>query len=567
MKKIYSLLTLAALLAAGAACQSCSDMLDTESELVEYDSDRTLSQPSDTLYSVMGIVAKLQTIASRTLILGDVRADLVATTANASTDLQQLADFEATATNKYNRISDYYAVINNCNAYLERVDDEATKRGKPIFEDEIAAVHSFRAWTYMQLALIYGEVPLILEPIMSESKATEAMNGPKVGLEQIASYFIDDLRPYMDTKMPNYGSIAGFNSRQFFYPVRVLMADLCLWTGRYTEAAQLYHDYLNYEDKEILPCQSGSSMWNDASFENLRDGYSPMRGNGVITSIPMESEAFYGTISDVYYLYNSDRDHNYYYFQLQPSKAMQAISQAQDYCLEAEVQGLKDTIYAPKQDLLKGDLYIGDLRYASNYSTRHVNQDAGSRYGADQQTINKVQNGNVCLLRSDIVWLRYAEALNQAGHPQAAMAVLKYGICDENDSTYLDSIEVETAGNLIQFNSQRFTKQTVRGIHSNGSGAAAASKLYCLPMPEDSLATRADTIAYQQPLVEDLIITELALEGAYEGMRFYDLMRIAMRRHNWAYLATPIANRGGVYNSAIFSKLNQGPKAWYLPIQ
>jgi len=42
--------------------------------------------------------------------------------------------------------------------------------------------------------------------------------------------------------------------------------------------------------------------------------------------------------------------------------------------------------------------------------------------------------------------------------------------------------------------------------------------------------------------VEDLITNELALERAYEGNRFFDLMRFAMRRGE-SYLASHVARR------------------------
>ena len=38
---------------------SCSDMLDTDSDMVEFAEDNTLSTPQDTLYSVMGIIRQI----------------------------------------------------------------------------------------------------------------------------------------------------------------------------------------------------------------------------------------------------------------------------------------------------------------------------------------------------------------------------------------------------------------------------------------------------------------------------------------------------------------------------
>ena len=65
--------------------------------------------------------------------------------------------------------------------------------------------------------------------------------------------------------------------------------------------------------------------------------------------------------------------------------------------------------------------------------------------------------------------------------------------------------------------------------------------------------------------VEDMIITEMALEGAFEGSRYYDLMRVALRRNDPAYLANPISHREGTPNEALRSKLMDKTN-WYLPL-
>ena len=59
----------------------CEDMLTPESDLVEYEEDHTLNHATDSVYSVMGIINKMQIIADRVVLLGEVRGDLVATTA------------------------------------------------------------------------------------------------------------------------------------------------------------------------------------------------------------------------------------------------------------------------------------------------------------------------------------------------------------------------------------------------------------------------------------------------------------------------------------------------------
>ena len=62
-----------------------------------------------------------------------------------------------------------------------------------------------------------------------------------------------------------------------------------------------------------------------------------------------------------------------------------------------------------------------------------------------------------------------------------------------------------------------------------------------------------------------MIITEMALEGAFEGYRFNDLMRVALRRGDPSYLASLIARRSGELDNTIYTRL-MDPKNWYLPL-
>ena len=235
MKRIYQFICAVFILGGLAAC---ADMMDTDSELVEFEKDNTLNHPTDSVYSVMGIVGKMQIIADRIVLLGEARGDLLTVTDAANADLKRMAAFDFSQDNQYNAVSDYYAVINNCNYYLAHVDTALQRRGRNIFASEYAAVKAFRAWTYLQLAQAYGEVPLVTDPVMTEQAAQEEMMKPRVGITEICNYFINDLTPYALTELPRFGEINGYDSQRFFIPMRVLLGDLCLWAGRYQEAAK-----------------------------------------------------------------------------------------------------------------------------------------------------------------------------------------------------------------------------------------------------------------------------------------------------------------------------------------
>ena len=193
---------------------SCSDILDTSSELVEFQEDNTLDHPTDSVYSVMGIVNRMQLIADRSVLLGEIRSDLVTPTEAASADLKRLAAFDFAEPNKYCQVSDYYAVINNCNYYLANVDTTLQRRGRTLFRYEYAAVKAFRAWTYLELVKNYGQVPLVTEPVMTEREAEEALTKRVATIKEVCDYFIADLTPYALVELPQYGDINSYTSTE-----------------------------------------------------------------------------------------------------------------------------------------------------------------------------------------------------------------------------------------------------------------------------------------------------------------------------------------------------------------
>jgi len=563
---------------------SCSDFLYEESDQVIYTDDHRLDSDADTLFTMAGIMNKMQAIADRTILLGEVRGDLVSVTGNAADDLRQLADFTIGSTNKYNKVRDYYAVINNCNYFLAKADTTLrNNRNEYIFMKEYAAVKTFRAWTYLQLVLNYGSVPFITEPILSQEESEQDF--PKYDLQQVCKYFIDDLLPYVNIETPGYSTIRNTNSRFFYYPVSVLLGDLCLWSGDYRRAAECYYHYLSNRNgtnsayplttnavrfqKSDSKWMSVSDSWSMAAFsESVSETWAA--SSELITMIPGDSIPSEGNYSELRNLFNCTED-NEYKQSIDPSPSLIALSKAQRYC---HYSSGNEFVYAPEG---LSDYKTGDLRLQAVYTqTDHPNILVKGKKIDNYSAISKYATRNVHILRRSMVYLRLAEALNRAGFPRFAFQILKRGVNDHvissevipyyipEHAAWLSTFYFPNTSYILETTAGLADQNTI-GLHAHGCGYAANDTTYV--MPDDSTIT--DSIArlnYQIEKVEDLLMTEEALEFAFEGHRFYDLMRVAMRRNDAAYLAEKVALRSGTIDGALKSKLSV-KQNWYLKLE
>ncbi|MBP5387016.1 MAG: RagB/SusD family nutrient uptake outer membrane protein [Prevotella sp.] len=571
----------------------CSDFFDQESDHVIYSDNHKLDNATDSVYSMIGILNKLQAIADRTILLGEVRGDLVDLTNDASKDLREVAQFNIGNDNMYNNPRDYYAVINNCNFFIANADTALKdNRNRYIFMKEYAQAKAIRAWTYLQMVINYGKVRFVVDPILTKEQS-EA-NYPAYGIQQVCEYFINDLLPLAEKygrEYPYYDN--GATYRFVWFPINIVLGDLYLWAGSasgnveyYRQAALRYYKYISERNgdnstyatnTQRVEWMSGNSSWNSITdtWSNAIVSESYGENSELITMIPCNANKTDGDYSELRDLFNS-REDNDYKVSITPSVGLEELSASQMFC---QVTGTGNTVQYAPQGL--SNHRTGDLRLYSVWD-EYDSYNYITNERIEMQYVNKHQQENVHIYRRQMVYLRMAEALNLAGYPRMAFQVLSRGLNNtviqeevypyysQSDSIWISQFDFPTA-RYIEMDAESSTGRGGRtnantmGMHTRGSGFTPLNEYYQLPV--DTTRTEAEQTPDLQNYVGELILQEGALEFAFEGTRYYDILRFALRSTDTSFLANHLSMRKGDANKDLMNDIKaklQDKSNWYL---
>lgn len=596
---------------------SCSDMFETESKSVVF--DHTLSTANDSLYSALGILGQMQKLSERYVLMGELRGDLMSATEDAVEAIQEVANFNVSPSNTYCDVTDYYSVINNCNYAITYMDTSLVNFDTKEMLPEFAAIKTMRAWTYWQLALLRGDVQWMTEPITDLGQSNAEY--PVKTIDELAEMLIEDLVPYIGIRELDYGFIGDYSSQKYFIPLDLLLGDLYLYLNRYDEAAQAYYRYIynhnvtvtwnyvtrftsegNFSSSTFISSYSGEMLCGLPSHEDPT-GYHPelirLAFNFKPSVVPAASFVDSMALKPSFYRLNDGQ------------QGLEAV------CVgDQRGQGLTNG---------GGSTPVSYGVYAEGYDTKTLIAKymncAKSHSGSDPQNeyVNGLTYTNIVpLYRNSMVYLRLAEALNRSGRPSLALAVMRYGLRrDVVSGTNMKVNEWELNASYTNFTEDRFNDN--RGTMGRGRGFAVDANAEEVnrwigipdftretvtvqdkdddgnPLFEEVQATDDDgnllwedeaqtiPVMEQKPVmitvgvhteesmndsilfVEDLLVDEMATETAFEGNRFFDLLRVARHRNEFpAYMAERVSRRFGKEGQASKKAELLNPDKWFL---
>lgn len=160
---------------------SCKDFLDPPQEL-KLTQDQLFGDWFEYRAAGMGLYGLQSKLVEQLVILGELRGDLLTVTPNADADLVEINNFKVSKTNKYASPVNFFKLIAASNNLIrelkakhpEVIDLKNTTTSN--YDKLYGEALCMRAWAYFNAVRIYGKVPFIHESLTTIEEIEQYLN-------------------------------------------------------------------------------------------------------------------------------------------------------------------------------------------------------------------------------------------------------------------------------------------------------------------------------------------------------------------------------------------------------
>lgn len=308
---------------------SCSDMFDTNPTSIIQEKEY-ISKTSEMYKGFMGIVTRVQEAGDQAIFLTDTRANVLETTSNAPSALQDIYNYKNTNGNEYADPTCYYAIVIACNDYISKMGEFHRNVGGMLESDEtnftalLSSAVRLKVWAYYMLGKIYGTAYWFDDPLTEMKDLTDASVFTLCDMGQLATRCInlleqgitvDGLHVASDLTMQWYKWLdeenqdqATYMKWQYLVPPRIILeAVMRSWRASYESEETAQSDWLWIRDNlnqwlyDLRTCKNVEQLqcpgFTSADYSYERDGVTVSGINGVgylyQTNLVLQSDATY----------------------------------------------------------------------------------------------------------------------------------------------------------------------------------------------------------------------------------------------------------------------------------
>lgn len=535
---------------------SCDDFLETHPNDAIY-LDEYFKSAYDIDDAARGMYDGLQACVEKMFIWGEVRGDLVWPGTGAGWELKELNEMKVSSSNKLTDWSEFYDVINRANLiikYAPKVtanDFNFTKTEEMQF---VAEAINVRSLCYFWLVRTFGDVPFVLEPyddnyLNTKTDTVWNQTNGTFTVRQLPVYMIDptDADIILDSLEAQLKRVEGIDRtypQEFststtrnsaIYTTRfksianlTLQADIKLWRNKYAESLALTERIFNYDKATYsLGNYLAAPVCYNSSGLSVQRWINIFTKDGCLSPESILELAFQTSTPDLNILqkYTSSRSEEGGLYLVRPSEKAIEYWQTDVYYGKT---------YTDTCDIMRGL----NASFTGTYNPT-------TQEWVNPEIFKFIVNGTNGLRRngyeSDANWTIYrmadvicmkSEAMNRLGFYNNAIQVLQ-------GSPYFSL--------TYSFNP---SSEGPIGLRKR---AAVIEYIG----PNDAAPDKFDA--------EEIILEERAKELAFEGRRWFDLLRIAKRGDQLNLFLDEMEYAAPVEIKQLIRQRAANPENWFLP--
>lgn len=496
---------------------ACERILDVDTSTTLGSKDH-YTAAGEVYGAFIGIAGSFQKVADQTIILSELKGDLLEPTATAPREFWNIYTYKADRNTPWASMGLYYDIVINCNDFLRRAtkfrQDYPGAIPVKVYQGMISSAVRYKAWSLFSVAKFSGSATVY---------DVNVDNGDDSGMVTMK---LNELIPYLiDYLKHGVEEIDGFQALNWKDLMNnqdinwegcqlegdVLMAELHLWAGNYQDAIFYYKKVIT-DPLHDLPAVGGG--WQD-----------------VFTAEPSAQAARVITVAPFNAGQKQQHKLRYYFSNISPNVYYLAPT---------------PKVMALFESQLMNGFVTGDGNRGQGVTYKYENgMPVVAKYSLKKDIDAYTSDANIHIYRAAEMYLGLAEAYCFQGRYEEALTFLDNGL-----KGYIDSKKF-----LPPFVDYDFKLQNNAGVRG---------RVNLLPIDRDSFfngcVSRTDSIVKLANKITD----EYALEFAYEGKRWFTLMRMAMHLNNTSFLSEKVSEKFPEGERQQYKALLDNKENWFI---
>jgi len=565
-----------------SSCKKTFDLLPQD----QLDASQMYRNVYDADAAIVGLYGKFTSLAERYIVLNELRGDMLEYTDNADEYLRQISTHSVTAENPYANPRPFYELIVNCNDVLKNFNSmhDGKKMKEAEFQERYSDVLFLRSFLYLQLGIHYGTVPYVTDALATLDDVNNESKFPKLTFNVLLDSLINvsERATYKDEYASSSTlavTVDGYPTQKWFVNKKVVLADLHLWKGNYVQAASYYRQVMetgtvgtvngSYYSMYKVGWDSNGDIDHYITYSRAGDASTLVTNSQwrIMFELPTTTEGFRREWVWAIPFDNKFKPENPFVklfsniggsYLVKPSKNATDMWDNEQQKSASAATGTPGIPYDARGQLswknINGQPVV--MKFLYNYINNNTNLP-----------LNVLQKDSKWFLfRQTQLHMRFAEAANRVGRYRLAWGLLNSGIAGAYPAPTSDvTLYHNTLNDSYPFN-----------FDARNSGSAGVPYYRSDWYRNIGIRSRANLVDQAVPATDSLnqieanLINETGLENGFEGTRWPDLLRVALRRNDPSFIADKVYAKllkDGVPNAAAVRAKLMDKNNWYLPFK